>query len=370
MIKPYLYTLIAFIFALIFTFSNMSNAQSAERFVSRAKAIDTINLKASLREITLWGIKPVKDKNVLVHVEARGLLDTLTAEGEISCKAIVESFPHMIARCISASGVDLGAALLSHGLVTVDRRQVIGDDFEVIYNEAEQSAREAKKGLWGYLEKKQDRDKINDFIYKYFTDSSILAVAATVFGTIFAIILIALLMLLRTINIQKEEIARIHYKEHLLNSKERSIIISLLKAELEENKHTLEAFIRLYKEMIDNVSHCDTDQEARDKIGKSIKKFPILSRDTFDQHLDRISFLNINVINKISALYANFTPEEEYIQIGSESGKEYIVNSLKSSLEKATNVLIDLDKNTYILDLEYVLALDSVSDYQNESKEE
>ena len=45
----------------------------------------------------------------------------------------------------------------------------------------------------------------------------------------------------------------------------------------------------------------------------------------------------------------------------------YIISSIKSSLEKATDVLIDIEKCLHILDLEYVLALNSVNEYKDES---
>ncbi len=367
MAKHLFYTIIAFIFALVITFANISHAQETERFISRAKVVDTISLKAGLREITLWGVRPIKDKTSLFHVEAMDILDRLTAKGEVSCKAIAEKFPLMLARCISADGIDLGSELLVKGLVILDRKQVEGSDFASLYEEAQSTARGAEKGIWGYLKKKNEADKINDLIAEYFTDSTMLAVVGSVFGAMLLIILVAILLLVRTINIQKDEIEKIHYKEHLLKSKEKSIIISLLKSELEENKHALEAFISLYKEMLDNVGHCSTDADARDKIGKSIKKLPVLSRDTFDQHLDRLSFLNLNVINKLSGLYSCFPKKEEYVAISETSNKPYIESAIKSPIDKATNILLDLDKSAYILDLEYVLALNSVNDYKNES---
>ena len=365
--KKYLYYNVIFFLLTIFVFTNIASAQNGERFVSTAKVIDTVTIKAGLREITLWGIKPIKGQETVISVKAIDILDKLVSKGEVSCKPVAEKFPHILARCLSTNGTDLGLELLNRGLVIVDRRQMADTEFSKIYEDAQTNARLKKIGIWEYLSKESEKERIEKFINKYFSNNSMLTILTGAVFTIFSIIFISLLLIVRAINIQKDEIEKMYYKEHLINSKERSIIISLLKSELEENKHKLEAFISLYKEMLVNVGHCKSNEEARNKIGKSIKEFPILERNSFDLHLDKLSFMNLNVTNKLSKLYRNFIKEETYIDISNKSTKAHIESSIKNSLKKATNVLIDIEKSLRILDLEYVLALDSVNDYKNET---
>jgi len=368
MLKKFVSSITVLLLLLIFCV-NVDAAQDTGRFTVKAKAVDAINLKAGLREITLWGVRAIKDEESILHIEATDLLDNLIASGEISCKSIAEKFPYVIARCITEKDEDLGVELLSRGLVIVDRRQMDDSEVAKIYEAAQDKARTGKVGIWGYLSKQNDKEKIDNLIKEYLADRSLLSIVGGAFAIIFSIIFVSLLLVTRAINIQKDEIEKIHYKEHLLRSKEKTIIISLLKTELEENVSILEAFIKLYKEMMDNVKRCSDDQSSRDKIGKSIKRFPMLQKNTFTSYEDKISFLNMNVVNNLVKLYSSFPTEEKFDAISETSTKMYIESILKESISKAAAMLIDIEKAKHILDLEYVIAINSVNDYKIESIE-
>jgi|GEM_PF-6193977 len=366
MLKKIILLTTFFVFAIFIVDASASVRSS--RFSGDASIIDSATLKVGLRTVTIWGIKPIKIENSVIQLQANELLENLTDNGTVSCKIVKDDFPNATARCLSSKDVDLGLELIDKGFAIVDKTQLDNSEFSKIYLEAQQKARSRGDGIWGYLDKEKKKDFINEAISSYVSNSSIWIGLAGVALFIVIAIIVALVWIKKALNRQKEEIEKIYFKEYLLKAKEKGVVISLLRGELEENKSKLKGFVTLYVDMIEDIKS-DKREDVLKVTGESIKRAPLLKRKIFDMNANKLSFLDMTVANKLTKLYGSFVKEEEYIEINKSISIDAIKNIIRDSIKDAKTLLLEIDKTINVLDVEYMSILDFIGKHNDATKD-
>jgi len=368
MIKKYFLLLTILSSLFIFSYSNFASAaDEPDRFVSDATVLDANKLKAGLREVYLWGIKPIRTENSMFQLQAIEKLDSIIKNDKISCKPIAEKFPKVIARCISVDNTDLGLELISDGLAIIDREQIDSSDIARIYNEAQTIAKKQGKGVWEYLSTEKKKDDAKDTIAKFIANDSLVKKSIAVGSVALLSILALLLWVIRSMNSQKDEMEKIYIREQMIKSKEKGVILSLIRTELEDNKTKVIAFTRLYETILDDIEG-KSDDDAHKILGNSLKKAPILKRDVFDLHLNNVALLDLNIAHKLSEVYSKITKDDDFITLSDRASVNLIKSMIGHSLGEAIDLKENLEKVINLLDIEYLNILDSVNKYELEQK--
>lgn len=359
-----------FLTCLLISITTVSYAatQRSGRFSGEASIIDSSTLKVGLRTVSLWGIKSIQLENSLMQIQLNELLENMADAGTVSCKIVKDGFPKATARCISSKDVDFGLELINEGFAIVDKNQLDNSEFSKIYLEAQQTSREKGKGIWGRLESEKKKDMINEIVSNYVSNSTIWIVAATVILFVIFIFATAMLWIKRSLTKQKEEIEKIYFKEYLLKAKEKGVVISLIRGELEENKSKLRGFITLYTDMLDDVKTAKKEK-IFEITGESLKRAPLLKRKIFDMNTNKLSFLEMTVANKLNKLYLSFAKEEEYVELNKSFSVDMVKNLIKDSLKNAQEIMQEIEKSINLLDVEYMSILDFVGKHGNPSNE-
>ncbi len=272
----------------------------SSKFSRTVTAVDPVTLQGQGLTITLWGVRPVLSP--AIELKALDLMDNLIDGSPVSCQAVGGTSTHVVARCNSARGDDLGLSLLNHGFVVVDRRQNV--DSVPSYLEAQQAARHNAEGIWKQVVKSDSGMSQGMRMLL-----SVLPVAAVL------LMMFIILFRLKSLETQqKEEFEQTRSKETQLLAREKHVLASTLEGELAGNKNRIEAFLTIYRDMLANLKST-TETPKYKQAGDIVQKHPALSKAVFEASVSKLSLLDMKLAARLSKLYAALPMEQEYINI-------------------------------------------------------
>ncbi len=290
------------------------------RFSRTVKAVDPVTLQGQGMTITLWGVQSVMSP--VIELKALDLVDELIGGSAVSCQTEGGTQEHVVARCSTANGEDLGLALLSHGYAVIDRRQDVGS--VPAYMEAEQSARHNALGIW------------REVVSRDAGMSPDMRMLLNILPAIAVLLMIFVLhyRLKRLETQQQEEHAQARDKENQLLTRERHVLASTLEGELAGNKNRIEAFLTIYGEMLENLKNTAETPKYK-QSGDIVQKRPLLSKAVFEASVGKLSLLDMTLATRLSKLYAAFPVEQEYIDIAPDVPLESAVALVEKVMREA-----------------------------------
>ncbi len=337
---------IAIIFVSLFGVSN--SAIGTERIIAKMQLINANTFRHGSNTITLWGITPIQPKNSIYYLRGRDLLERISKR-ELNCKVVGGKIPSLIARCISDDDLDLGLELVNKGLAIVDRENIVSSEFSEIYIGAENGARDNGQGVWEKVREKENKGLLGLVEERLPEEITVWDLLALPMGLMLLVVLIMGLWVRRAVNTQKIEIEKIKYKELMLQAREKHILITLLKGELEENKDKIFAFLTIYKDMLSTIADISKTPEYK-STGEPIQKHPFFSKDIFEMNLGKLPVLDLRLANNISDLYSALPGKHEYIDLDVDISREDVIETLDGIIEDAEKWVERIDEVTDVLE--------------------
>ena len=308
-------------------------------------AIDSVTLKSRDMEVKLWGVRPVMSSETSLDLKAIDVLESLIGNDPVKCKIISGAAPLVFAQCTSLSNEELALSLLGQGLVVVDRRQTYGSPFAMPYEQMQESARLAYRGIWNYVDK--DRKKTGGLIPAsmdpYIEELVPMALIVGPFGGLLIVGLTMGYWLSRMYGHQKHTAEQSRHNELVLQTRERHVLVSTLEGELQENKNKIDAFLVIYGDVLRNMKD-KTETPKYQQAGDIIQKHPALSKIVFEANVGRLSLLDIGLAGQISKLYASMSKEQEYINLEPSVPLETAIALLEKVLKDAQSLLPQLNQ--------------------------
>ncbi len=331
-----------------FSNSAVSADGVVERIRDKMQVLSATTFRHKNNKIKLWGVTPIQPANSIYYLKAIILLEE-TAKRNLNCKVVGGKAPNLVARCISADDLDLGLALINKGLALVDREDIGVSEFSQIYMDAEKGASQNGQGIWEQVREKKNKnltEMIKGRLPKEITVLDLLVIPSIIMLIAFTIIW---LWMRRMDNAQKKELERLRYKELMLQAREKNILITLLKYELEENKDKILGFLTVYKDMLSNVKDENKNPDYK-PTGETIQQHPFFTKDVFEANLGKLTVLDMRMANYLSKLYKALPTESEYIELEVNSSREDAVKLLSHVIDDAQEWLMKIEKT--ILDLD------------------
>jgi hypothetical protein len=295
-------------------------------------------------EVKLWGVRPVQSSETALDLKAIDVLELLIGNDPVKCKIISGEPPSVSAQCISLMREDLALSLLGQGLVVVDRRQTYGSPHAMPYEQMQESARLAYRGVWSYVDK--DRKKaglIPASMDPYIEELVPMALIVGPFGGLLLVGLIMWYWLSRLYGHQQHTAEQSRHEELILQTRERHVLVSTLESELQENKNKIEAFLVIYGDVLRNMKD-KTETPKYQQAGDIIQKHPALSKIVFEANVGRLSLLDIGLAGQISKLYAAMSKEQEYINLEPNVPLDTAIALLEKILKDARSLLPQLEQ--------------------------
>lgn len=138
--------------------------------------------------------------------------------------------------------------------------------------------------------------------------------------------------------LQQEEFEKAHRKETMLLVRERSVLVSTLEGELSENKNRIEAFLTIYRDMLQDMKN-PADMPLYQKAGDIVQKHPSLSKTVFEANVSKLSLLDMKLAGKIAKLYTALPKEQEYINIDANVPIDTAIKLIEKILKEAEEML-------------------------------
>lgn len=323
--------------------TNVSPAMP-DRLTRPMQVIDPVTLRAEGTEIRIWGIQPIETSNSPIGLRAMERVDQMITGQQVSCKIESGTIPVLVGRCATASGDDIALTLLNEGLAVRNRRQTYATTFAQAYGQAEEAARNARKGVWSYLtEEARQKEQLSPEMLMLM----LIGVPATGF-IIMGVLIWA--MLQKVVSAQKLEFSRARKKDSALAEREKSVLVSILEAELLENKNKIDAFFSIYTEMLRSLRDLSETPKYQ-QVGDIVQKHPSFSHAVFDANVNKLSVLGIQLAGRVSKLYTALPRTQEYITLDPNVPLETAIKLVEKTLDEAKDLVGPL--NTILNELQH-----------------
>lgn len=315
-----------------------AQAKLPERISRPMVAIDPVTLKAEGIEIRLWGIKTASVSETSLELKALDLLDSIIDGQVVNCKIEGGQLPVLFGRCVVQANSDLSLELLNNGLAVRDRRQTYNTAYASAYGQAEEFARLNKKGVWKFLAESEKESSVPKWLQPHL---DLLVPVALILGPITGLVIVALVMwfwLQRLSRAQMQETEVSRKKESMLQSRERSVLLSTLEGELADNKNKIEAFLVIYGDLLRSLK--DTNEVPKyQQVGDIVQKHPSFSKTVFEANVGKLSLLGIKLAGQVSKLYSSLPKEQEYINLEPNVPLETAIKLVEKILHDAEELL-------------------------------
>lgn len=319
-----------------------AEGEDASRIIRPMTAIDSVTLQAEGTTVTLWGIRGVPPSASPIQLKAVDLLDTLIGSEPVNCKVVSGTAPNVTATCTGHSNLDLGLELLHHGYAVVDRRQVGGSAFAATYAQAQEAARLGKKGIWRLAAEEERESHVPRWLQPILP---MLVPLALILGPLAGVLITVFMMrywLDKMSGMLREERELAARKENALASRERYVLLSTLEGEVSENKNKVDAFMLIYKDMLQSFRK-EGEQPKYQKVGDIVQKNPSFSKTVFEANLSKLSLLDMRLAGQLSKLYSSLPTGHEYINLDPTMPLEEAEKALEVVLWNAEKFLPELE---------------------------
>jgi len=175
---------------------------------------------------------------------------------------------------------------------------------------------------------------------------SLLAPASLVFGPLLGLLIAVVVMrsgMKRMLSQQAAVLSQFKQREADLSSRERSLLISSLAGELQENRSKVDAYLIVYKNMLKNIQE-GKEKPKYQRVGDIVQKHPVCERGAFEASLSQLSLLDMKLAGLLSKLYAALPADAEYINLDPSVPLPVAVQTLEGVISKAEALLPQIDQ--------------------------
>ena len=144
---------------------------------------------------------------------------------------------------------------------------------------------------------------------------------------------------------QISEANRRRQQEQALKKRERNLILSSIKGELEDNKSKIEAFLTVYMEMLSDIRNDDRPAKYQ-QSGDVVARNPSFERGAYATHIKKLTELDVKMGSKVTELYSDLPTEVEYLDLTPNTTRtdaanvvNETVNSVSTLLPRITNMI-------------------------------
>ncbi len=290
---------------------------------------DVNTLISNDTKILLWGIEKISPNKTIFNLKSRTKLEKKIGGKSVLCTIKSREKSFIKGQCINQDEEDLSLYLLQQGLVSADREEIRNTIFERPYLEAEQSAQDSNKGIWGMSD---DISSAADMQGKNFM------IGAIFLMVVFVLALGVLGFFLargfkRVADVQNHSLD-LAMKERSLKGKEKLVIASMIKSEIIENKAKVEAYLVVYEEMLKDFVGSEGESKFQ-KTGEIIQKQPALSRSVFDGNTSKLDLFGSTVSSQIIHYYARIKSSPDYIEISPDTPISEVKNIIETAVSNA-----------------------------------
>lgn len=342
---PYFVCICFLLMSVVFAqdaFSQTRSPVAAQKRITRPMVpLDPITLQAEGVKIRLWGIKQAQTRETPLELKAIEYMEKMIGNEPVSCsieKNRTKSKSALYARCAVHTNEELGLALLQAGMVVIDRHQTHNSVFASSYEEAQNSARQKRIGVWEFVVAGQGNKLIPVWLEDYMPS---LVPLALVFGPFFGLLTIALMTHQGFRNMNRRqaiEFQETREKEDALLRREKLVLASALEGELSENKVKIEAFLTIYHALMNELT-AEGATPKYQKGGDLVHKHPALNRTVFEGSISKLSALDMQLASTLSKLYTHIYAEPDYITIDSKAPLQEVTGLVQNTVN-ATEALI------------------------------
>lgn len=319
-------------------------------FSVNAFAVDAKTLSGGGMTISLWGVEPLTAPGTIENARARIALDDIVGDKPIRCMPMSNPANGMVkAQCLSGQERDLALHLLSTGMVSAKRNELVGSDLANAYLGAERNARAQQLGLWGGMAASAITPTASGFDMGALFGMGIPTWAlagALLLVPMLGFLMMALIMhsgFRQLIALQKYQLAGTQKRERQLKEREKYVIASALEGELQTNRAKLDAFLTIYEELLKSLR--DPSKKPKyQRAGDIIHEKPSLSRTVYDSHVDKLDILGPQLSTELANLYANIEASPDYKTLEPELPIEKARETVDKIIKAATKMADPMDK--------------------------
>ncbi|NBX66948.1 MAG: hypothetical protein EBQ96_08135 [Proteobacteria bacterium] len=328
-----------------------ANAQVTPKpFTVSAFAVDAKTLAGGGMMISLWGIDALTAPGTMENTRARIALDDIVGDKPIRCMPMsTPANGSLRAQCLSGQERDLALHLLSTGMVSAKRSDLVGSDLANAYLSAERNARAQNLGLWGGMAASATVATSSGFDMTGILGAGIPSWAIA--GGLLLVPMLGFLMMAlimhsgfrQLIALQKYQLAGTQKRERQLKEREKYVIASALEGELHTNRAKLDAFLTIYEELLKSLR--DPSKKPKyQRAGDIIHEKPALSRTVYDSHIDKLDILGPQLSTELANLYANIEASPDYKTLEPELPIEKARETVDKIIKSATKMADPMDK--------------------------
>ena len=156
--------------------------------------------------------------------------------------------------------------------------------------------------------------------------------------SLLVIVLVIWLGFSRLAKVQRDQMARIQNAEIDLRRKEKLVLASAFSSELTENKIKCETFITIYSELLRSLRDIDR-KAAYEDTGDFIHQHPPLSRQVFDENIDKLHVFGPKVAGDLTQAYAAIRSEPQYFSLESHTPRATAIRIVEMVMDDAQRTL-------------------------------
>ena len=301
-----------------------------------------------IQKIRLYGLEPIDENDAPLRI---GLYDIIQ-EKPIFCK-FKQQAQIPTAQCVNHNERDIALNLISSGYAMMSRSILNDEVFSNTYLSAEEDARRQRKGYWAEIYKQEDtvqsdiKNQNPVALAPIFEDHNLILlvfsiVAGPVLGMLFGSIFISL-GFGRLLKLQKRAFMLAEKRYISSSKKERSVFTSSILSEVKLNQSKTNAFITVYKELLNNIRNAETEPKYK-KNGDIIHTGPALTRAIYDNQHEKLELLHSQIINDITELYTEIEPEPDYKTIEPDTPEEDVIALISGIVTNAEKLSAKMEK--------------------------
>ncbi|MFK7839435.1 MAG: thermonuclease family protein [Bdellovibrionales bacterium] len=303
-------------------------AAQARVFKSKMFAVNAGQLKAGNLDVLIWGVRQPDNLSGEISEKGRIFLDDIINNQNVECQLKEKDGMRVTAQCSNFEGQDIGLSMLRSGYVSAERSAVSDSVFEQPYLQAEKEALKKAIGLWGNDQSSSD---IGQFSMNVIVITIIvLVLILSVFGLLVFIIMRGF----RTVIASQEKSQDILERERKIRDKERSVVASMLDAEIKANKSKIDAYIAVYEEMMSDLTNPQRQPKYK-KVGDIVQSQPSLERAVFDRNTDKMDILDKELSAKVIHFYAQINAKPNYVNLEPDTPIEEAKTLVQGGIETA-----------------------------------
>ncbi|HEY8964567.1 MAG TPA: hypothetical protein VIN59_08925 [Alphaproteobacteria bacterium] len=324
--------------------------QSAKPFSVAAYAVDAQTLSGGSMTISLWGVEAASPRGTPENLRARAALDDFLADRAVRCvpQGGSPQSGSVRAQCLNYQEKDVGLALITAGLVAVNRRDMMGADLSAPYLQAERQARAERKGIWGSINQTQTAPVVESNPMPSVIDGlPIWAVA----GALLIVPMLGFLIIgfiisrgfAQLVQLQKFQIAGTQKREKQLKAREKYVVAAALESEINTNRAKLDAYLIIYEELLKSLRDPSKTPKYK-RAGDIIHDKPALTRTVYDSNLDKVDLLGPQLTSDLSQLYLSIDPNPDYRTLEPEMAVEKVWEIVERIIRNAEHLIEPMDK--------------------------